>query len=94
MHKILFYKFIICLTCFEHIVLETCKANKILWIKLVNYQDYTEMHSQQNIKKSQVKSYITMELSAFETSVAIYQSTQSNISEDLNIPERLDCRKT
>jgi len=35
-----------------------------------------------------------MERSAFETSVAIYQSTRSNISEDLNTPERLDCRKT
>jgi hypothetical protein len=41
-----------------------------------------------------VNSYIAMECSASETSVDIYQSTQSNIPEDSNIPERLDCRKT
>jgi hypothetical protein len=41
-----------------------------------------------------VNSYISMERSAFETSVAIYQSTEGNIPEDLNIPERLDCKET
>jgi hypothetical protein len=41
-----------------------------------------------------VNSYIAMERSAFETSVAIYQLTQSNIPEDLNIAEILDCRNT
>ena len=46
-------------TCFEHMVLETCRGmkwtyckTKFLFIKLVDYWDkYAEMHGQQNVKK-------------------------------------------